>query len=238
MLQGSGGGCGLEAAAGPVTGIRAEPPIVTDEAVRRQPNARVVDDEATGRLRFMGHPDLLANLDKIYRLSAPINATSAPSRGLKEQLPIELKLGELVDVRLEVGDDIRARFELGELWRCELRVLLQHLTYQDQVRLTWNEQEIPARAWRKADWTYQLRPRPEYAVDGYRLHMDLKQLEQLPRTGVNTLQVEVLEKDEQLIQFDAALDGVCQVDGLRGVFQGTSSEMATTDIRSAGRRRR
>ena len=165
-----------------------------------EPKRYPYDDEASGRLRFMGHPDLLANLDKVHRLSAPINATSAPSQGLKEQLPIELKLGESMgDVRLEVADDIRARLELGELWRCELRILLQHLTYQDQLRLTWNGQEIPATAWRKADWTYQLRPRPAYAVDGYRLHMDLKQLEQLPRTGVNTLQVEVLEKDEQLI---------------------------------------
>ena len=85
------------------------------------------------------------------------------------------------------------------LWRCELRVLLQHLTYTDRVRLIWNGEEIPEEAWRKADWTYQLRPRPDYAVDAYRLHVDLKQLQRLPLVGVNRLGVEVLEKDAQLI---------------------------------------
>ena len=96
-------------------------------------------------------------------------------------------------------DDIACRAELGELWRCELRVLLQHLTYTDRVRLYWNGEEIAADTWRKADWTYQLRPRPDYAVNAYRLHVDLKQLRHLPRTGVNRLGVELLEKDAQLI---------------------------------------
>ena len=65
--------------------------------------------------------------------------------------------------------------------------------------LWWNGAEIPVTAWRKADWTYQLRPRPDYAVNGYRLHVDLKQLDLLPRTGINSLQVEVVEKDPQLV---------------------------------------
>ena len=44
-----------------------------------------------------------------------------------------------------------------------------------------------------------MRPRPDYAVDAYRLHVDLKQLQRLPLVGVNRLNVEVLEKDAQLI---------------------------------------
>ena len=59
--------------------------------------------------------------------------------------------------------------------------------------------EIPETAWRKADWTYQLRPRPDYAVNGYRLHIDLKQIQRLPQRGINTVEVEVVEKDAQLI---------------------------------------
>ena len=173
------------------------------------------DDEASGRLRFMGHPDLLANVDKVYRLGAPINANSAPAQGLKEQLPLELKPGgSMGDVTLEVGDDVAGRAALGELWRCELRVMLQHLTYEDRFRVIWNGEEIPATAWRKADWTYQLRPRPGHAVNGYRLHMDLKQLGQLPRTGVNTLRVDVLEKDERLIHSITLADVELVVDYL------------------------
>ena len=77
--------------------------------------------------------------------------------------------------------------------------MLQHLTYEDRIGLKWNGDEIPETAWRKADWTYQLRPRPDYAVNGYRLHIDLKQIQRLPQRGINTVEVEVVEKDAQLI---------------------------------------
>ena len=158
------------------------------------------DDEAAGRLRFMGHPDLLGELDKTYRLGTPLHPTSAPAYGLVEQLPAELQHGHRArEFTLEVSDDVAGRSKAGELWRCELRVLLQHLTYEDEIRLTWNGTEIPFTAWRKADWTYQLRPRPGYAVDGYRLHADLKQLERLPRSGSNAIAVAVVSKDTQLI---------------------------------------
>ena len=123
------------------------------------------DDEATGRLRFMGHPDLLAQGDKTFRLGQAMSSGSAERCGLKEQLPVEVKPGDQApEIALEVSDDITGRAQLGELWRCELRVLLQHLTYEDQVRLLWNGEEIAASDCRRADWTYQLRPRPGYAV--------------------------------------------------------------------------
>jgi len=158
------------------------------------------DDDATGRLRFMGHPDLLGNLDKTYRLGIPTNATAALARGLVEQLPAELTEDHPArECTLEVNDDVAGRSGAGELWRCELRLFLQHLTYEDVIELTWNGEEIPASAWRKADWTYQLRPRPEYAVNGYRLHIDLKQLQRPPMVGVNTIGVKVVAKDAQLI---------------------------------------
>jgi uncharacterized lipoprotein YddW (UPF0748 family) len=158
------------------------------------------DDEATGRLRFMGYPDLLAGFDKKYRLGLPYNANTAASYGLAEQLPAQLACDAPAhECRLEVGDDVAGRAAVGEVWHCELRVLLQHLTYADRIRLIWNGEEIPEEAWRKADWTYQLRPRPDYAVDAYRLHVDLKQLQRLPLVGVNRLSAEILEKDAQLI---------------------------------------
>jgi len=158
------------------------------------------DDEAAGLLRYMGHPDLLAYHDKTYHLGLGRSPDSAPRFGQQEQLPAELAPGDPPkQFTLEVADDVAGRFELGELWRCELRVMLRHLTYEDEIRLIWNGSEVPTSQWRKADWTYQLRPRPDYAVDGYRLHIDLKQTQRLPERGVNTLELEVLKKDPQLI---------------------------------------
>lgn len=163
------------------------------------PNRYPYDDEATGRLRFMGYPDLLAYKDKKFRVGLSKQKSSL-SYGLKEQLPAELKLDEpSQEIILEVCDDVGGRSSLGELWRCELRVLLQHLTYEDEIRLVWNGDEIGASDYRKADWTYHLRPRPDYAVNGYRLHVDLKNLNRLPQVGTNTVRVDVLKKDPQLI---------------------------------------
>ena len=164
------------------------------------PSRYPYDNEAMGRLRFMGYPDLLAHKDKKFRLGITKKESSAPSYGLKEQLPLAIKLGARdPDITLEVWDEIAKKFQLGELWRCELRVLLQHLTYDDQIRLWWNGEEIPASSTRKADWTYQLRPHPGCAVNAYRLHADLKNLKRLPKVGVNTIRIEVLKKDVQLI---------------------------------------
>ncbi len=154
------------------------------------------DHEAVGRLRFMGHPDLVARMDKTYRIGLPANAKTALSYGLQEPLPAELDESERV-LKLEVGDDIAGRAAAGELWRCELRVLVQHLTHTDRVALRWNDEALPETEWRKADWTYQLRPRPDFAVNAYRLHLDLKS--RLPRTGVNEIGIKVVEKDAQLI---------------------------------------
>jgi hypothetical protein len=77
--------------------------------------------------------------------------------------------------------------------------MLQHLTYTDEIRFLWNGDELSSDEYRKADWTYNLRPRPGYAVNGYRLHVDLKSLNRLPRVGKNTLRIDVLKKDPQLI---------------------------------------
>ena len=69
-----------------------------------------------------------------------------------------------------------------------------------QIKLTWNGEEIPAcRAGARPTGLISCDPRPDYAVNAYRLHVDLKQLRRLPRTGINTVGIEVVEKDAQLI---------------------------------------
>jgi hypothetical protein len=158
------------------------------------------DDAAAGVLRFMGHPDLLAHKDKRYWLGIAKNPNSAPQNGLTEQLPVELKPdGQGPEISLEVGDEVAEKSRLGELWRCELRVMLQHLTYEDEIRFVWNGEEISSSDYRKADWTYNLRPHPGYAINGYRLHADLKGIGKLPKAGKNTIRVDVLKKDPQLV---------------------------------------
>ena len=163
-----------------------------------QPKRYPYDDAATGRLRFMGYPDLLARQDKKFRLGTSPQPGSEMRLGLRNQLPAPLEPGQRgQEITLEVTDDAADKAQKDELWRPELRVFLQHLMEDDEIRLVWNGEEVPRSSQRWADWIYQLRPNPGYAVNGYRIHVDLNG--RLPRVGTNTLRVDVLKKDAQLI---------------------------------------
>ena len=156
--------------------------------------------ETTGRIRFMGYPDIISHMDKTYRLTvAGWPSSIGRFAGVEDQLPIDLSPGEPGrEVTLDVSDDIAAKSDAGELWRCELRVLLDQRMHTDEVAVFWNDCEVPIDEHRWADWTYQLRPRPDTSL-GYRLHVDLKK-GLLPVVGTNRLRVDLLTKDETLIK--------------------------------------
>ena len=157
------------------------------------------DDAALGRLRFLGYPDLLAHKDKIFRVAPTTDPDPALHYGEEGQLPTYPAPGEHgPEITVEVSDDLADKAEQRELWRCELRVMIQNMVHHDRVRLVWNDVEIPPEAQRLADWTYQLRPRPDHGVLGYRLHVDLTG-DRLPKQGTNKVRVDVIDKDEKLI---------------------------------------
>ena len=97
---------------------------------------------------------------------------------------------------IDVSDDIAAKDEAGELWRCELRIMLHELVHHDEYRVCWNGEEVPESKIRKADWVFQMRP--SAGVRGYRLHIDLRNVS-LPIKGTNTVRVDLITKDEQLV---------------------------------------
>lgn len=163
------------------------------------PNMYPYDDKTIGTIRFMGYPEILAHKDKCFRVGIAPKPNALPKYGVPWQLPAPLTPGQpSPEITLEVGDDVAAKAASGELWRCELRVMLRYLMYNDKIRLVWNGMEIPETAQRKADWTYQLRPRPSYGVEGYRIHVNLDG-DWLPKVGKNTIRIDVLTKNERLI---------------------------------------
>lgn len=156
-------------------------------------------DEATGSIRFMGYPDIIAHKDKRFRVGANPKADLPPKYGIPWQLPVALKEGESTpEIVVEVADDVAAKAAAGELWRCELRVMVEHMVYTDEIRLWWNGEEIPESDQRRADWTYQMRPRHPERYRGYRLHVDLKG-DRLPKVGTNSVRVDLVKKDPQLV---------------------------------------
>lgn len=163
------------------------------------PNRYPYDAEMIGRIRFMGYPDLLTHMDKSFRLGEGGDRHEAAQHGLKEQIPVELASDEEgPEFIIEVADDIAAKAEQGELWSCELRVMLDYMMDGDEIRAVWNGKEVPTDIQRWADWILQMRPRPGH-VRGYRMHVNLRD-DWLPRVGKNTLRIDVLKKDPQLIQ--------------------------------------
>ena len=148
-------------------------------------------------MRLAAYPDLLAHKDKTFYAGPASDRRPAVTFGLVEQLPQELTAGERgTDVAIDVHEDIAAKAEAGELWRCELRVMLHELMQHDEAKLYWNGQEVPSEKIRKADWIFQMRP--SAGVRGYRFHVDLRNVS-LPIMGTNTVRVDLIQKDEGLI---------------------------------------
>ena len=76
--------------------------------------------------------------------------------------------------------------------------MIQNMVHHDRVRLVWNGEPIDDNFIRIADWTYNIRPHPDHAVLGYRLHVDLKEVG-LPVKGNNTVRLDIIEKDAKLV---------------------------------------
>ena len=76
--------------------------------------------------------------------------------------------------------------------------MLPNTTESDQIDIFWNGEKMPRSIQRYADWVYQLRPRPQYAVNGYRIHVNLID-GYLPNVGDNTVNVLIKKRGEKLI---------------------------------------
>jgi hypothetical protein len=161
------------------------------------PHRYPYNTEDTDRMRLAAFPDVLAHKDKTYYVGPGFDRREDVSFGLTDQLPHELTAGERgPDITIDVSDDIAAKSEAGELWRCELRIMLHELVHHDEARVYWNGEEVPESKIRKADWVFQMRP--SAGVRGYRLHIDLRNVS-LPVKGTNTVRVDLITKDEQLV---------------------------------------
>ena len=174
------------------------------------PTRHPYNNDTTGRLRFMGHPDVIGSKDKRYRLgiigdidksSEYLNLALEKSHlnKMSVQLPIELQSGiKSKDIKVYVSDDVKSAQKLGKLWKCELQIMLPNTTETDEIEIFWNGTPLPKSIQRWADWVYQLRPRPGYAVDGYRLHCNLMN-EYLPVIGGNLVNILINKRDEQIV---------------------------------------
>ena len=118
--------------------------------------------------------------------------------GVNPQLPKVLSLSEPpTPISIYIADDIQSKLSMGELWKCELRIMINNLMQNGDVSVVWNDKKIAPEKIRWADWIFQMRPRPDY-VRGYRLHIPLEK-DLLPQKGQNTISISLDSKDPQLV---------------------------------------
>lgn len=163
------------------------------------PNRYPYSAEDTDRLRFLAYPDLIQHMDKNFHMGpGGDRGKSEKIFGLNPQLPQTLSLPpKATPIGIYIADDIQSKLAKGELWQCELRIMINNLMQNGDVSIVWNGKKIPSDKIRKADWIFQMRPRPDY-VRGYRLHVPLTE-DFLPKKGQNQLSVSLTSKDPQLV---------------------------------------
>ena len=164
-----------------------------------EPNRYPYSTEDTNRLRFLAYPDLVEHMDKIFHMGpSKDRAKSEKIFGVKPQLPRILSLSEQpTPINIYIADDIQSKLSAGELWKCELRIMINNLMQNGEVSVVWNDKKISPENIRWADWIFQMKPRPDY-VRGYRLHIPLMK-DLLPQKGQNTISISLESKDPQLV---------------------------------------
>ncbi len=147
-------------------------------------------------LRLLSHPDLLAQVDKIYRArSRPKGVKEDWSVGSPPSLPRILEVGSPVSVPIQIADDLFRPNREGKVESVRLRVRLANIESSlNQVLIKWNGRQLPGSLLRLKDLTYRLLKYGSGGPYGYIYEYRLPP-EYFPRRGSNTVEVTLQERD-------------------------------------------
>jgi hypothetical protein len=147
-------------------------------------------------LRLLGHPELLAGADKIYRVRSSGGRGILP--GAAPPLPRKLSEAEPVEVPLRVADDLARPHQLGRLESARLRVRLVNFDASlADVEVELNGRRLPKRTRTWNDLTYRVRRTAGAGPYGYALQHALEP-ESFPRAGLNSVRVILAKADPML----------------------------------------
>ena len=154
-------------------------------------------------LRLLGHPDLLASADKIYRVRSAVAGDPRDSVGLPgaaRPLPRPLAEGESAEIPLRVADKLSYRQARGRIEAVRLRVRLTNLEPAlDKVKIELNGQPLADSCLQPWDLTYRMifkflpSRRPKGYVFEYRLTPDY-----YPQPGRNIVKVTLVKRDPKM----------------------------------------
>jgi hypothetical protein len=156
-------------------------------------------------LRFLGHPDLLATAEKLYRVRSVGRANARPSRlpGAAPPLPRGLTEGESAEWTLRVADELAQWHKLGRVKAVLLRVRFTNFQPSaDEVKIELNGRPLPDSGLEKSDLTYRLWQMGAINPYGYVFDYRLRP-EDFPKQGRNVVKVTLVKRDAKLkLPFD------------------------------------
>lgn len=151
-------------------------------------------------LRLLGHPDLLATADKIYRVRSDARGSSRQSRlpGSAPPLPQVLAEGQSAQWIVRVADELARWHALGRVDEVRLRVRLSNFQPSaDEVRVELNDRVLPDSDLKKVDLTYRLWQMGAINPYGYVFDYRLRP-EDFPKHGRNAVKVTLVKRDAML----------------------------------------
>lgn len=166
-------------------------------------------------LRILGHPDILATANKIYRARSLARGSTLPESifALKGPvLPRELRQGESLEVPLRLADDLGRWHALERVAAVRLRVRFGNIEPSlNEVRVEFNGRMLPESILRKIDLHFRVLKmgavNPYGYVYEYQLTPDL-----YPKRGDNQVKVTLVKRDPKLkLPFDV-YDVDCSID--------------------------
>ena len=152
-------------------------------------------------LRLLGHPEMLATADKLYRVRSETRGVTkgvgwAP--GVAPSLPQTLVEGEPVEVRLRISDELEKWGALGRVEAVQLRIRMIGIEpLLNEVRIELNGQPLPDTILDIEDLNYRLISTGAVGPYGQVYKYQLSPA-YYPKPGHNTVRITLVKRDPNI----------------------------------------
>ncbi len=177
------------------------------------PNGWPWTAEEYEKFRLLGHPELLATADKLYRVRSMPGGSSGGFwiPGVLPLLPQTLEEQKPIETQLRVADDLSRWEALGRVASVRLRVRLTDIEPSlNEIRIELNGRTLPDHMLKLTDLTYRLYELGAISPYGYVYEYDLP-VDWYPKRGNNTVTVTLVTRDPKIDFKFQVFDIDCEV---------------------------
>ena len=165
-------------------------------------------------LRPLGHPEMLATLDKIYHVRDQPRGPQTGLPGTIPPLPKVLQERQPQEVPLRIADDLRRWHELGRVKSVRLRVRISNLEPSlNELGIELNGKALPDAMLQIHDLNYRF-IREGVAYQGSQIYEYLLRPEYYPQVGRNIVAVTLVRRDPDVDMRFEIQDVDCSIEYL------------------------